>query len=124
MISKIINYRLIIFVVGIECFSSMQRYTYGQTNEMQHSTLNFLTNTTWETDLILGLDPEVEIYKLKKYRTPGKFAGNIISFTDSINFVSEYTSWCGNDYFTKVAGQYRFVGKDKIEIVVSTVSYS
>ena len=100
---------------------------YGQTNStdtLQNSIGENLLKNAWVTDHIFGLDPKIETYKLTRYRTRGKFAGNITQFLDSLTFKSEYTAWCGTDYFTQVFGKFKFLDNDKITITVETVSYS
>jgi hypothetical protein len=95
---------------------------YGQT-QVKKDLKEVLVKNEWVTDNILGLDPKTKIYKLTKYH-PGKFAGNLTQFVDSITFHSAYTAPCGNDYFTDVSGQYKFPERNKITITVKEVSYS
>lgn len=84
-----------------------------------------LTNKEWKIDEILGLDEQIESYKLTLYDRikQVKFAGNLLRFMDKGVFASEYTSWCGNDYFTWLSGDYQFLGNDRIAINVRKVSY-
>lgn len=85
---------------------------------------NHLKNTEWSVNAIVGLDNDVKIYKLLKLENGGKWAGNYLTFTDTLNFVSGYSAWCGNDYFTTVNGKYSFPYKDEIVLSVDSVSYS
>jgi hypothetical protein len=78
---------------------------------------------TWETDEILGLDPNTEKFILTKF-VSRKFAGFLTNFSEKMNFSSCYTAFCGNDIFTDVFGKYEFFDKDKISITVDSVTYS
>ncbi|MCD9853414.1 hypothetical protein LUD75_01765 [Epilithonimonas sp. JDS] len=85
---------------------------------------NELENGIWETNAILGLDPNAGKFTLTKF-IQRKFAGNLTSFSNKeMNFSSGYTAFCGNDNFTTVIGKYDFFDKDKISISVDSVTYS
>ena len=85
---------------------------------------NELENGIWETNGILGLDQNAEIFTLTKF-IERNFAGNLTSFSNKkMAFTSEYTAFCGNDNFTTVTGKYEFFDKDKISISVDSVTYS
>lgn len=100
-------------------------YSQKQTSvTIKNSFVKTLLKDKWISDRILGLDPNTETYKLTKYNPKGKFVGNITQFVDSVNFKSEYTAWCGNDYFTHVSGKYHFLDTDKIVVLVETVTYT
>jgi hypothetical protein len=94
------------------------------TDTVQNSFNETLLKNGWITDNILGLDPNTKTYKLTKYNPKEAFAGNLTHFLDNSTFHSQYTAWCGNDNFTDVFGKYRFIDKDRIVIIVETVSYS
>jgi hypothetical protein len=83
-----------------------------------------LLKDEWVTNYILGLDSITEIYELNKFNKKDKFAGNITRFTDSVNYISQYTAWCGNDNFTQVYGQYKFLENNKITICAIKTTYS
>ena len=106
-------------IFGFNCYSQTQG-----TEAINNNFREILLKDKWVTDHILGLDPKTETYKLTKYNSKGKFAGNITQFLDSSTFHSGYTAWCGNDYFTDVTGKFKFLDNDKITITVETVSYS
>ena len=61
---------------------------------------------------------------MTKFYSKGIFVGNITQFLDSLTFKSEYTAWCGTDFFTEVFGKFKFLENDKIAINVEKVSYS
>jgi hypothetical protein len=84
-----------------------------------------LLNQEWKIDQILGLDEDIERYTLTPHywKKQTKFAGNLAHFTDKGTFYSQYTSWCGNDGFTSLSGDYQFLGDDRIAINVKGVSY-
>lgn len=94
------------------------------TDTVKNSFNETLLKNGWITDHIIGLDPNTKTYKLTKYNPKEMFAGNLTQFLDNSTFHSQYTAWCGNDNFTDVFGKYRFIDKDRIVIVVETVSYS
>lgn len=84
---------------------------------------NKLESETWETDQILGLDPNAKKYTLTKF-IERKFAGNLTHFSGKSNFNSYYTSFCGNDNFRMLIGNYEFLDEDKVSISVDSISYS
>lgn len=101
-------------------------FSVSVTSQEQKSNENMykteLEKETWITDKILGLDTKVEKYNLTKF-TQRKFAGNLTVFSNKAGYTSEYVAPCGNDYFTIVVGKYKFLDKNKIAIVVDSVSY-
>lgn len=82
-----------------------------------------LENEVWITDKILGLDPSLLKYNLKKSINQGGFTGNLTSFTNKINYKSKNEALCGNDNFTIVNGKYEFFDKNKIKISVDSITY-
>jgi hypothetical protein len=99
-------------------------FTTQITNTIKIDFKEILLEDKWVTNYIIGLDSITEIYELNKFNQKVKFAGNIIQFTDSVNYISQYTAWCGNDSFTQVYGQYKFLDNNKIAIGVIKVIYS
>lgn len=83
-----------------------------------------LKQNKWMVNEIVGLDTGTQTYKLIKYEVRTKFAGNQFQLLDSIHFQSDYSSWCGNDYFTDVLGKYTFIDVDKIALTAETITYS
>jgi hypothetical protein len=110
---------LIAITCAYNCYSQAQPI-----DAMKNSFRELLLEDKWVTDHILGLDPKIKTYKLTKFNTKGKFAGNITQFSDRSTFHSAYTAWCGNDYFTDVSGKFNFLDNDKIAITVETVTCS
>lgn len=49
--------------------------------------------------------------------------GNFISFEEK-TFSTSYSAPCGNDCFTYVNGTYKFIGGDRIQVYVETISRS
>ncbi|MBJ2175848.1 hypothetical protein JBL43_16460 [Aureibaculum sp. A20] len=82
-----------------------------------------LENGTWITNKILGLDPNSKQYVLTKF-IEQKFAGNLTSFSNKLNFSSRYVAPCGNDNFTTIIGKHNFIDQNKISISVDSVIYS
>lgn len=87
----------------------------------------FLQNTEWLSHSfhsgIVGVDDTkcaYQFYKSKEER--GKWAGDIFRLVDSIRFVSYYTAWCGNDCFTTVEGNYKFLSADTINFFVEKIT--
>ena len=82
-----------------------------------------LEKEIWVTNQIIGLNPEIGKYSLKK-KNQKKFAGNLTVFLNNQNFKSYYTSFCGNDYFTTVYGKYNFFEKNKLSVTIDSITYS
>jgi len=92
-----------------------------------------LENTLWRMDKpegmlykLLGLNTETTCYTMT-LRTPenqpkGKIADSFVKFENDNRFVSYYTSWCGNDCFTTVYGQYEAY-TDLLIITVDSVTF-
>ena len=77
----------------------------------------------WEIDAILGLDPNVEQYKLKKLKD-AKMSGHAFRIEGKSHFNSGYFGPCGNDNFTDVDGRYEFVAPDRLTIWIDEVTYT
>ena len=93
------------------------------TNRLGNNYNNFLIGKIWETDAILGESSLIDTYQLKKF-IQRRFAGNLTIFTDTLSFTSKYVAPCGNDNFTTVTGNYKFISPMKIEVIVKTMTYS
>ncbi len=97
---------------------------YGHGNkELNLLWYNYLENTNWVIDSIFGLNMNIIKYALTKFKDKIKWAGNYIHFMDSSHFKSGYPSWCRNDCFTTVNGQYKFKGENVIEIIIDSIFY-
>ena len=84
---------------------------------------DFLLNTNFKIDRLLGLDSSLELYHITlAVDTPRFDYGNRLGFNDSL-FFSGYAAPCGNDYFTDVMGSYRIVDGNILELCVKQVSY-
>ena len=96
-------------------------WCYGQ--EADSLSKEFLLNTSFKIDKILGLDSSIVKYHISLASDTPRFDyGNRLSFNDSL-FYSYYTAPCGNDYFTDVLGPYRILEGNVLEIYVKQVNY-
>lgn len=121
---KIIQMKILFILLPLFlCNYNNVKTSLNKEIEMENIYETELKNSIWVTDEIMGLYPNIEEYNLTKF-TQKKFAGNLITFYKNGIFKSHYTSFCGDDYFTKVIGKYNFFDTDKISISVDSVSYS
>lgn len=105
---------------------SFRALSQEQVKESTSALEEALMKKEWKIDKILGLDEDVETYTLTPHTWTKhvKFAGNLVQFMAKGVFASQYTSWCGNDYFfTGLSGDYQFLGNDRIAINVKKVNY-
>lgn len=108
---------LVLFIIS--CNEKTQRNT-----SVKNIYKDEIENEIWETNGLLGLDENAKKFIFTKF-SERKFTGNLTSFSvKKKNFSSGYTSFCGNDYFTTVAGKYEFFDNDKIYICVDSVTFS
>lgn len=87
---------------------------------------DYLKNTSWSINLLLGLDSLQSNYILYKPRVEQDIwdaYGDFVYFTDSSTFISYYSAPCGNDCFRTVYGKYKLYSGDFIELNVDSVSY-
>lgn len=85
---------------------------------------NYLIGTKWRINDLLCLNEKMEKYTLAMIDTTERYSyGNLIRFSDSTNFVSYYTAWCGNDCFTTVFGKYKLLSEDEVAFSVDSVTY-
>ncbi len=125
---RYVKYFIVIIIIGFIAISAklitkkVGKYVNTFYQPYQQKGEHFLEKNTWRIDKILGLDKKLKLYTLKPHKQE-KFAGNLVSFGDG-KFFSHYVAPCGNDYFTDLSGNYRFVDENTIEITVKEISYS
>lgn len=80
----------------------------------------------WKIEKVLWNDAQ-PIYHLTQIPADASaFAhyGNSIAFKADKTFVSNYSAPCGNDCFPSSNGNYRFIGKNQVELVVKEINQS
>ena len=85
---------------------------------------NYLKGTEWKCSDVPFESEEVGQYSFEKFVADGQMHwGNFIQFEEN-TFSTYYRAPCGNDCFTSVNGDYRFIGENLIKIKVTSISYS
>lgn len=122
MTSKKINLlKRIIIVPTVLMFFCISQ---AQTNDTLKNYKEILLGDKWITSCILGLDTSIITYRLTKSNQSPQFGNITWFFGDSLQFISGCHGKCGNDSFTSVRGDYKFIDENKIAISTSQVSYS
>lgn len=101
---------------------------YGHGNKQLDLPMEFnndIEKRTWVIDSIFGLNDLIQSYVLTKIDTAKiKWSGNYLKFINKSTFESGYSSWCRNDYFTTVNGNYKILESNFIEFKVDSISYA
>jgi hypothetical protein len=108
--------------IGDKALKSVELETTIDSNRIYS---DFLKNTAWNSDWILGLDRTKNNYKLTKpAKKKRKRAGNSTVFGENNEFTSFYSAFCGNDCFTNCYGHYQLIAGSRLEISVDSITYS
>jgi len=107
-----------VLTISLHCFNHKQSLDRKVPNYGE-----LLLNNRWNSELILGLDPTTEIFKLTIDLRQVILGGLITDFYENGEFKSEISSWCGSGNDIKVKGNYKLRGKNKLIVLVKTVEY-
>lgn len=110
--------------IGCQTKHTKPQKQEGQASVEKTHFPNKLANKKYKISKIIGLTTEKQDYFLQPLEEVGIRSGNIVRFTDSLHFVSAYTSWCGNDCFTSVHGRYFFVDSLKVRFYTDSITKS
>ena len=113
-------FRFAFFAVLVLSFSQIG---FSQRSKKKNNVENLLMGTSWKADGTPFETSDREMYQFTTY-DPLVFEGRYGYFIDfdTTTFSTHYSAPCGNDCFTSLQGEYKFVGAFTISVQVNSIN--